>query len=151
MYAIRSKELGLQGQCTMFYGGRSIDDIVLQDLIHECGCELKIATEDGSLGVEGYVTKAVEEALVARDSASNPTLMVCGPEPMLEACARLAHQRELDAYLSLEGEMACGIGACLACAVPCQTKAYRYTCVEGPVFSLAELAGVYAKDRNNEC
>ena len=63
MYAIRSKELGLQGQCTMFYGGRSIDDIVLQDLIHECGCELKIATEDGSLGVEGYVTKAVEEAL----------------------------------------------------------------------------------------
>ncbi len=144
MYAIRAKKLNLSTGLTMFYGGRTASDIVLQDLIRDANCAMKIATEDGSLGVQGYVTNALDIALQEYTKETPPTLMVCGPEPMLEACARLAHERGLEAYLSVEGEMACGIGACLACAVPCYSKAYRYACVDGPVFALGDLAGAYA-------
>lgn len=128
---------------TMFYGGRTAADLVLLDDIAATGVELVLATEDGSRGHPGYVTAAVERAL-ERAAAPAPTLLACGPEPMLVAVARLARARRLAAYLSLEGEMACGIGACLACAVPCESRAYRYACVDGPVFSLADLAGAYA-------
>ena len=74
-----------------------------------------------------------------------PTLLACGPDPMLLAVARLAHAKQLPAYLSLEGEMACGIGACLACAVPCKSRPFRYTCKHGPVLPLEDLAGPYAQ------
>ncbi len=144
MHAVRAQAMGLAAQVTMFYGGRSASDLVLQDDVRAAGAALVLATEDGSAGTKGYVTVPLEAALDARGSAPPPTLMACGPEPMLEAVAQLAHRRGLPAYLSLEGEMACGVGACLVCAVPCKTRAFRYTCVEGPVFSLDDLAGRYA-------
>jgi dihydroorotate dehydrogenase electron transfer subunit len=145
MQAAAAGAAELAGQVTMFYGGRGAADLVLTEEVVATGAELVLATEDGSKGYRGYVTGAVEAALDARaGDAPVPTLMACGPEPMLEAVAELAHRRGLPAYLSLEGEMACGIGACLVCAVPCATRPYRYTCVEGPVFSLDELRGPYA-------
>jgi dihydroorotate dehydrogenase electron transfer subunit len=69
---------------------------------------------------------------------------------MLRAVAQIARRHELSAYLSLEGEMACGLGACLACAVPAASRPYRYACVNGPVFPLEELAGPYAPDSEAE-
>lgn len=148
MQAALAGERGIGGTQTMFYGGRGAADLVLTEDVIATGAELVLATEDGARGYRGYVTGAVEAALDARgDTRSPPTLMVCGPEPMLEAVAQLAHRRGLPAYLSLEGEMACGVGACLVCAVPCKTRPYRYTCVDGPVFELSELAGPYAPRR----
>ncbi|HUH03679.1 MAG TPA: FAD-binding oxidoreductase [Kofleriaceae bacterium] len=135
---------GVGSNQTMFYGGRAAADLVLTEDVIATGAELVLATEDGSRGYRGYVTGAVDAALDRRGDRPAPTLMACGPEPMLEAVAQLAHRRGLSAYLSLEGEMACGVGACLVCAVPCKTRPYRYTCVEGPVFELAELSGPYA-------
>jgi dihydroorotate dehydrogenase electron transfer subunit len=143
MQCERARDLGHARQTTMFYGGRGAQDLVMLDDIVGTGAELVLATEDGSRGHKGYVTAAVDRALDASPGLT-PTLMACGPEPMLHAVAQLAHRRGLPAYLSLEGEMACGVGACLVCAVPCKTKNWRYTCVEGPVFDLAELAGPYA-------
>lgn len=146
MHALRAQSVGVARQLTMFYGGRSEADLVLTDEIAATGASLRLATEDGSAGAKGYVTDAVIERLdVFPRSAPPPTIMACGPEPMLEAVARLCHDRDLPCYLSLEGEMACGIGACLVCAVPCVGRPYRYTCVDGPVLPLSELAGPYAK------
>ena len=145
MQAELAARQGLAHRATRFYGGRADQDLVLLDDIAATGVEMVLATEDGSKGRQGYVTAAVDAALDARSESGDPlpTLMACGPEPMLEAVARLAHRRGVPAYLSLEGEMACGIGACLACAVPCRSKPYRYTCKDGPVIALDELAGPY--------
>ncbi len=144
MHAHAAAAAGAADRVTMFYGGRSTDDLVLTDEVATLGAELIVATEDGSRGQAGYVTAAVEAALAADAGHAPPTLMACGPEAMLVAVAALAHRHGLSAYLSLEGEMACGIGACLACAVPCSGSAFRYTCVHGPVFALTELAGRFA-------
>jgi dihydroorotate dehydrogenase electron transfer subunit len=139
MHAGRAAGAGLAGQVKLFYGGRSAADLVLLDAIATTGVAVELCTEDGSRGSRGYVTAAVDRAL----AGPAPTLMACGPEPMLVAVARLAHARGVAGYLSLEGEMACGIGACLACAVPCRTRAFRYTCKDGPVLPLDELLGPY--------
>lgn len=143
MQCERARDLGLAHRSTMFYGGRTAADLVMLDDIRATGAELMLASEDGGRGHRGYVTDAVERALDA-SPVLRPTLMACGPDPMLHAVARLAHRRGLPAFLSLEGEMACGVGACLACAVACKNKPWRYTCVDGPVFDLAELAGPFA-------
>jgi dihydroorotate dehydrogenase electron transfer subunit len=146
MQAHRARAVGAASSTTMFYGGRSAADLVLVDQIEATGVRLVLATEDGSRGHRGYVTGAVEAALEDRGAAADrpPTVLACGPDPMLQAVASLAHARGLAGYLSLEGEMACGIGACLACAVPCQSRPYRYACKDGPVFALDELSGVYS-------
>jgi dihydroorotate dehydrogenase electron transfer subunit len=144
LHARRAQALGLAGQVTLFYGGRGAADLVLLDRIAATGCELVLATEDGSRGARGRVTDALERALSSRAGAA-PTLMACGPDPMLIAVARVARRHRAPCYLSLEGEMACGVGVCLACAVPCRGRPFRYTCVDGPVLPLDELAGPYAE------
>ncbi len=149
MQAARARVMGHTDALAAFYGGRSDSDLVLVDELRATGAAVTLATEDGSAGARGYVTDALVDALDARaddaaQGARPPTLLCCGPEPMLRAVARIAHQRGLQAYLSLEGEMACGLGACLACAVPSASRPFRYACTDGPVFELSELAGQYA-------
>ncbi len=145
MYARAATEAGLRGQITAFYGGRSARDLVLLDELTAASGRVELATEDGSRGARGRVTAPLEQALSALDrTEAPPTLFACGPEPMLEAVARIAHKAGVPAYLSLEGEMACGVGACLVCAVRCHgPRPFRYACTDGPVFDLADLAGRY--------
>jgi dihydroorotate dehydrogenase electron transfer subunit len=60
---------------------------------------------------------------------------------MMKAVAELARARGLPCWVSVEGEMACGIGACLGCALPLRdgTKPFAYACVDGPVFDAARV------------
>jgi dihydroorotate dehydrogenase electron transfer subunit len=61
-----------------------------------------------------------------------PTVLACGPEPMLEAVRELAP----DAQLAWEAPMACGYGACYGCAVELDGE-WKRLCVEGPVLVAA--------------
>ena len=141
-HAERAVREGFQGNVRLFYGGRRADDLVLGDRLRALGVTLTFATEDGSSGARGRVTDALAPELAPDDG--NAVLMACGPDPMLRAVATLAKKHGNKTYLSLEGEMACGIGVCLGCAVACATKPYRYTCKDGPVMDLDELRGPYA-------
>ena len=70
-------------------------------------------------------------------------IMACGPTPMLRAVQKLALQYEVEAQLSLEEHMGCGIGACLTCN--CKVKAvdaefgYKRVCADGPVLDAKEV------------
>ena len=95
------------------------------------------ATEDGSAGAHGRVTAPLEAHL---DAARGPRrLYACGPEAMLHAVARVAAARGLEAEVSLDPWMGCGVGTCLGCVVKIQRAdeprwKYRCACTEGPVF-----------------
>ena len=72
------------------------------------------------------------------------TIFACGPEPMLRAVAKIATERGVPCQVSLEGYMACGVGACLACVTPGRnhseaTPDFRCVCTEGPVFDVNDL------------
>jgi NAD(P)H-flavin reductase len=62
-------------------------------------------------------------------------VLACGPEPMLEAVARVS----AGAQLAWEAPMACGYGACYGCAVEID-GATRRLCVEGPVLAAEAVA-----------
>jgi len=137
-----ARELVKKSPVRLFVGGKTRDDILCITEFERLGVECYVATEDGSLGDSGLVT----EALVGRlaTCGSKPRIFACGPHGMLNAVAGIAAQWNIPCQVSLEGYMACGMGACLGCVAPGQrhsneTPDYRCVCADGPVFDAAEL------------
>ena len=95
------------------------------------------ATDDGSLGYHGPVTGLLTELL---PSLAPAVIAACGPRPMMAAAAGIARERGVLCRVSLEERMACGIGACLGCAVRLASGRMVRSCVDGPVFDAEELA-----------
>jgi dihydroorotate dehydrogenase electron transfer subunit len=128
------------GAARLFYGGRTRAELPLLGRLREQGIQVVPATEDGSVGTPGRVTVPLEAHL---DAAKHPQrLYACGPEAMLHAVARIAAARRLEAEVSLDPWMGCGVGTCLGCVVRVQGRddarwKYRCACTEGPVFDAA--------------
>ena len=128
-----------QTRTTLFYGARSTDQLYCVELFDALGVTIVLATEDGSRGVRGRITAPLEDALAGRPLQNPVKLYVCGPTPMMRACAQLAgaHRRACD--VSLEQVMGCGLGGCYSCVVLARdaiggTPRHTRTCIEGPVF-----------------
>jgi dihydroorotate dehydrogenase electron transfer subunit len=137
-----AKELVKESKVRLFAGGRTRDDILCITEFERLGVECYTATEDGSLGECGLVTEALMRRLVALKGKA--TIYACGPHGMLNAIAAIAAERNIPCQVSLEGYMACGVGACLGCVTPGQnhsseTPDFRCVCTEGPVFESGEL------------
>lgn len=128
---------------TMCYGVRTKEFLAGAEHFCECGIQLKVSSDDGSVGHHGLVTELLEEVL-NENSASTCRIACCGPERMMEAVARIAQVNNVPCEVSLETPMACGIGICFSCVV--KTKQadgdwdYKRTCVEGPVFDAQAIA-----------
>ena len=116
-------------------GFRSRDAVILREDFEALGCETRIATDDGSLGHRGPVTELL-------DGLSFDAVFACGPKPMLRAAASIAKSRGVPCQLSMEERMACGIGACLGCAVALRGQNgpyYGHVCRDGPVFDAERI------------
>lgn len=108
-------------------GFNSKEDIILAEDFRRIGCEVTIATVDGSEGVKGFVTDALR-SLKANDTFSY--FYACGPRPMLQALSR---ELRIPGEVSMEERMGCGFGACMGCT--CHTsEGPRLVCKDGPVF-----------------
>jgi dihydroorotate dehydrogenase electron transfer subunit len=110
----------------------------------EYGCQVQLATEDGSGGVTGFATLPLARHLerLEGDELSAHILFACGPTPFLKAVAELCRPRGPEAQLSLEERMGCGIGACMGCSIKIQGKGgfgQKRVCHDGPVFPAAEV------------
>jgi dihydroorotate dehydrogenase electron transfer subunit len=128
----------------LLFGARRKNDLVGLDLFRGLGVTARVATEDGSAGERGYVTRLVEAALDDPAARAAAHLYVCGPTPMMRAVAALALAAGVPCDLALEAHMPCGIGVCLGCVVRCRPDArgpvFRRVCTEGPVFEAAQVA-----------
>lgn len=106
----------------------------------EAVCDVKVATEDGSQGTKGIVIDAIEKYGV-----EGKVIYACGPMPMLKALAVYAEEHGMEAQISLEERMACGIGACLGCICKTKEKGHHTNvnntriCKDGPVFDAKEV------------
>jgi dihydroorotate dehydrogenase electron transfer subunit len=135
---------------TLLYGARTAQLIVDARRFSDAGCELAVATDDGTEGHHGYVTDLLER-LPRCD-----LILACGPTPMLRAVAGVASAAGIRAQLALEETFACGIGGCWGCVVPLARSSvqapsfppaaqggsevvYARVCKEGPVFWSDEL------------
>jgi len=137
-----AKELVKTSPVRLFAGGRTRDDILCITEFERLGVECYVATEDGSLGERGLVTQVLEQRLDVLNGKAS--IFACGPHGMLGAVAGIAGQRNIPCQVSLEGYMACGMGACLGCVTPGrdhspETPDFRCVCTDGPVFDGLEL------------
>ena len=132
---------------TLFYGARTADELFYLDFFEKLGITLVLTTEDGAHVVnkhcvKGRVTAPLEAALKSVGSAG-AMVYACGPEPMLEAVAKLAARYNQPSQVSVERVMGCGLGGCYSCVVPVKhgdehANLVR-SCISGPVFDGAEL------------
>ena len=135
----------LAGRSEMLYGGRAAQDLVLLPEMEAMGLAVHLTTEDGSAGTKGLVTRALE-ARLERHRGAAVRVMGCGPNAMLWAVARLAKAQGVPCFISLEEQMACGIGVCLGCAIPARSRPFRYVCSNGPVFEAGDVLDVPGAD-----
>ena len=127
--ARRMREAGLDPDVAL--GFRNAADAFYLDEFRALGLRVHLATEDGSLGVKGFVTDAIRAGAPAADY-----VFACGPMPMLRAVHALP--RLAGGQYSFEARMGCGFGACVGCTI--QTKGGpRRVCKEGPVFFQEEI------------
>lgn len=121
-------------------GARTKEEILSGQEFKKAGLSvLKIATDDGSAGHFGLVTDLLEEMKVA---AEEMAVYCCGPEPMMKAVSRICLEKGWQCQVSLEALMACGMGACLGCAVRKKglgLQEYLHVCSDGPVFRAEEI------------
>ncbi len=120
---------------TLFYGGRSGDDLFRIPFFERLGVAVRLTTEDGTRGEAGRVTAPLARQLAA---ATDAPLMVyaCGPTPMMRAAAELCARAGRPIQVSLEPVMGCGLGGCYSCVVRVLDGGARFvrSCLEGPVF-----------------
>lgn len=129
------------GEAVFYFGARS--RALLAGLDRLSGLrDLRVCTDDGSLGYRGPVTDLLIQDIDEHDP-DGTVVFGCGPAPMIRALGRLLGNNPIPCQVSLEERMACGIGACLGCAVaiggPGGKKEYRKVCEDGPVFDLREI------------
>ena len=132
---------------TLFYGARTAEELFYLDFFEQLGITLALTTEDGGHSpsrhcVKGRVTIPLEAALKSV-GPSGAMVYACGPEPMLEAVAKLAARYNQRSQVSVERVMGCGLGGCYSCVVPVKhgdehANLVR-SCISGPVFDGAEL------------
>jgi NAD(P)H-flavin reductase len=103
--------------------------------------DVRLATDDGHAGHQGYVTDLLA-TMLAGDDAESAVVYACGPPAMLEAVRLLCAERGVACQLALESPMACGFGACFGCAVPKPGGGYLRLCVDGPVLRGEEVLEV---------
>lgn len=119
-------------------GFRDKSAVILSEDFKKTGCRLIETTDNGTYGINGFVTDPLKEIIDDID-----VIFACGPTPMLKNISILAKAHNKPCFVSLEQRMACGIGACLGCAVEIKKSdgsiTYKHVCKDGPVFNSEEV------------
>jgi dihydroorotate dehydrogenase electron transfer subunit len=117
----------------LFLGAQTDDDLLCVEDFIELGVTVTVTTDDGSAGNQCLVTDPFEQAVRQR---APDMVYACGPVAMLRCATGVADALGIACEVSVEALMACGMGACLGCAVAATDPAggYLHACRDGPVF-----------------
>lgn len=127
----------------LLLGGKGRADVLCVEEFERLGVEVRVATEDGSLGHRGLVVDLLLDYLESGDYSpgSSTNCFACGPDSMLKEVSKIIAEKGISCQISMESRMACAVGACLGCVV--RTKAdgdvYKKVCKDGPVFDSNEI------------
>ena len=127
MYMLAKKLISEGKKPTVILGFNTAEEVFFTEEFKAIGCEVVVATADGSVGVKGFVTDAMD--------IEYTYFYTCGPEPMLKA---IYGKSNTSGQLSFEERMGCGFGACMGCS--CKTKyGNKRICRDGPVLMKEEI------------
>ena len=125
MLARQLREMGKAVRVIL--GFNTKDEVFYEEEFRALGCDVTVTTVDGSHGVKGFVTNALD--------GQQSYYYTCGPLPMIKALLQAAGT---NGEVSMEERMGCGFGACMGCTIQ-TTKGPKRVCKEGPVFAASEL------------
>jgi dihydroorotate dehydrogenase electron transfer subunit len=134
---LQEQKIDLAG-VRVFLGAKSKADILCQKEFLSLGVRVHTTTDDGSFGDRCLITDPLERAV----AENQPDIIyACGPMEMLTCVAGIADKHRASCQVSIETMMACGMGACLGCAVASRNHpdTYLHACRDGPVFDTREL------------
>ncbi|MDY6776387.1 MAG: dihydroorotate dehydrogenase electron transfer subunit [Halobacteria archaeon] len=143
--ALLTEEAAREGlDVTTLIGAATADEVVFEQRLSSLdGVDVRVATDDGTKGHEGYVT----ELLDGYDADDVDMVASCGPEPMMAKVLERYDEEDVEVRFSLERYMKCGIGICGSC---CIDDTGSRVCADGPVYDGDSLRGgefgVYHRD-----
>ena len=120
MLARQLREMGKTVKVIL--GFNTQDEVFYEDEFRALGCDVTVTTVDGSHGVKGFVTNAMD--------GQQSYYYTCGPLPMIKALISILGT---NGEISMEERMGCGFGACMGCSIQ-TTQGTKRVCKEGPVF-----------------
>jgi dihydroorotate dehydrogenase electron transfer subunit len=128
---------GILDRLTLVIGARTRRELLVPVGLVAEGVGLKTYTDDGSKGAQGTAIDGLAAALGDERDRSCLEVVACGPREMLAAAAAACAEAGVRCWVSVEEAMACGVGACQACAVPRLGGGYVHACTDGPVLDAA--------------
>ena len=130
LYAL-CKALIAQGKKpAVVLGFNTASEVFWKDEFEALGVPVTVTTADGSMGVKGFVTNAMD--------GDFDYVYTCGPEPMFKAVYKVLDEKGISGQFSFEERMACGFGVCMGCS--CKTKyGNKRICKDGPVLVKEEI------------
>jgi dihydroorotate dehydrogenase electron transfer subunit len=143
LHPLAAAQLRAGREPLVLFGARNAEEVSASGPTKELGLETLVSTDDGSVGMKGFVSDLLDETFKERGS-EGAIVCACGPMPMMKATAAVAARHGARCFLSLESFMACGFGVCVGCVVGVRAEggdgvAYKRTCIDGPVMDASEI------------
>lgn len=112
-------------------GGRTRQLVIMEDKMSAASDRVIITTDDGSYGMKGFVTDALQNLI---DEGTSIDLVVAvGPPIMMKFVSRMTEKYEIPTLVSLNTIMVDGTGMCGCCRVSVGEDT-KFVCVDGPEF-----------------
>ncbi len=128
MYLLARRLIAEGRQVSVILGFNTRAEVFYEEEFKALGAAVTVTTVDGSYGIKGFVTDAMQQIPYTY-------FYTCGPEPMLKAVHKAS---ATSGQMSFEKRMGCGFGACMGCS--CKTiTGYKRICKEGPVMRKEEI------------
>lgn len=123
----------------IFYGARTQSELMFLEELKGFAKELFISTDDGSYGKKGTIVDVLADFFTRNSSlVTRHLIYACGPAPLFRSLCEVVRNKGVKTYVSLEENMACGVGACLGC-VTRTVDGHKSVCKEGPVFDIRDI------------
>ncbi len=127
-------------------GAKTKDILIMEDEMKQVTDEIVVTTDDGSRGIKGFVTNAVQ-ALVDRGEKI-AQITAIGPVIMMKSVADATRNLGIKTVVSLNPIMVDGTGMCGGCRVTVGDET-KFACVDGPEFDghLVDFKGLMNRQR----
>jgi ferredoxin--NADP+ reductase len=127
-----ARDLTLAGNKTVsILGARNRDMVLMHEEMKNVSSEVRVATDDGSLGTKGLVTDILRDIIEKEEPIDR--VIAIGPLVMMKAVSNLTRPKKIKTLVSLNPIMIDGTGMCGACRVTVGSE-MKFACVDGPEF-----------------
>lgn len=131
VYPIARGMKGVGNRVISILGAKSRDILIMEEEMRAVSAEVLVTTNDGSYGIEGFVTTALKELFERGEKID--LIYAIGPVVMMKNVVETARPWGVKTIVSLNPVMVDGTGMCGGCRVEVGGKT-KFACVDGPEF-----------------